>query len=115
MSPVPPLGQGDLQPDWPGRCRPFDVRLIDRLNELDYRFGFQRRPGAAPPEVQPLSPGRVALLRAIWGIWLVVLLLTVITAVVSGNLLPPLLVLLPGTQLLIMNPQHRQQLLKPKS
>lgn len=46
---------------------------------------------------------------------MVVILLTVMTAVISGNWLTPLLVLLPGTQLLIMNPQHRQQLLKLRS
>ncbi len=65
--------------------------------------------------MQPLSPGRVAVLRAIWGIWLLVLLLTVMTAAISGSWLTPFLVLLPATQLLIMNPQHRQQVLKPRS
>ncbi len=99
-------------PILPRRCRPYVVRLIDRLNELDYRFGFQRRPGASPPEVHPLSPGRVTVLRVIWGTWFVVFLLTVMAAVISGNWLVPILVLLPASQLLIMNPQHRKQVLK---
>ena len=43
---------------------------------------------------------------------LVVFLLTVIAAVISGNWLVPILVLLPASQLLIMNPQHRQQVMK---
>jgi len=55
--------------------------LIDRLNELDYRLGLQRRPGTVPTEAAPLSPARVKFLRVFFGIEAVAVLVVIVTGI----------------------------------
>lgn len=68
------------------------VKLLDRLDELDYRLHLRRRPDAPRPE---LTVRRLWLIRAIW--FLIVLYTSAVVAVaIAGGpwwpLLPPLAV-----------------------
>ena len=79
--------------------------LIDRLNELDYRLGLQRRPGTVPTEAAPLSPARVTFLRVDFGIWAVAVVVVIVTGVFSTFGL----LVLSFVPLFTMGPAHRRQ------
>ncbi len=61
------------------------MKILDRLDELDYRLHLRRRPGAPRPE---LTEGKVWFLRAVWSLVVLYALVAIGVAVAGGTWLP---------------------------
>ncbi len=87
------------------------MKLLDRLDEIDYRLHLHPRPGSQGPRA--LSRGRIRFLRVLWSLLLAVVVLAGFLGMAYGHwsaLLPSLMI--PAAVWWAYGPDTRRQILR---